>query len=183
MRTYDSALAQAQASAGTPGSLGYGWTDNWNSSLIFNSGVVTVSQTNGATVTFHPPVSGACVSPYVGSGASGTYCALPDVTAALTYNSATSTYTFTTHPYQAYTYNSSGQLTRLAGPGGATVTLTYRSPAPGVCISGSIERPSGGTRAALTTLPSTSTGGATSTKATSVAPSSHSSEANDPLPQ
>ena len=32
-RTYDSSLAQQQAVAGTPGPLGYGWTDNWATSL------------------------------------------------------------------------------------------------------------------------------------------------------
>jgi trimeric autotransporter adhesin len=32
-RTYDAGLAKRQTQAGTPGSLGYGWTDNWASSL------------------------------------------------------------------------------------------------------------------------------------------------------
>jgi hypothetical protein len=32
-RTYDSGLAGQQATTGTPGPLGYGWTDNWASSL------------------------------------------------------------------------------------------------------------------------------------------------------
>jgi RHS repeat-associated protein len=32
-RTYDAMLAQEQTQAGTPGSMGYGWTDNWASSL------------------------------------------------------------------------------------------------------------------------------------------------------
>src|SRR6266851_3426671 len=32
-RTYDSNLAGQQTQAGTPGPLGYGWTDNWASSL------------------------------------------------------------------------------------------------------------------------------------------------------
>jgi hypothetical protein len=136
VRTYDSSLAQAQATAGTPGPLGYGWTDNWNASLSVSSGVVTVTQANGAQVTFYPPVSGACQAPYVGPGSAGTYCALPEVTASLTYSSGT--YTFTTHPYMSYTFNSSGQLTSESGPGGATVTLAYSTPAPGSgrCPSG-----------------------------------------------
>jgi len=32
-RTYDARAAQQQTQAGTPGPLGYGWTDNWASSL------------------------------------------------------------------------------------------------------------------------------------------------------
>jgi RHS repeat-associated protein/uncharacterized repeat protein (TIGR02059 family) len=131
-RTYDSSLAQAQTAAGTPGPLGYGWTDNWNMSLSVNSGTVTINQGNGAVVNFKAPTGGACSYPYVGSGASGTYCALPSVTASLTYNSASSTYAFITHaPYTSYTFNSSGQLTAESGPGGATLSLAYNTPAPG----------------------------------------------------
>ncbi len=51
-RTYDSSLAQAQATAGTPGALGYGWTDNWNMSLSVSSGIVTITQADGAQVEF-----------------------------------------------------------------------------------------------------------------------------------
>jgi hypothetical protein len=32
-RAYDAGLAQQETQAGTPGALGYGWTDNWASSL------------------------------------------------------------------------------------------------------------------------------------------------------
>jgi RHS repeat-associated protein len=132
-RTYDSSLAQAQAAGGSPGALGYGWTDNWAASLAVTSGtgMVTVTQPDGAQVSFYPPVGGACQSPYQGPGTSGTYCALPDVTATLTYNSGSSTYTFTTHPYQKYTFNSSGKLTGQAGPGGASMTIAYSTPSPG----------------------------------------------------
>jgi RHS repeat-associated protein len=38
-RTYDSDLAEQQTQAGTPGSMGYGWTDNWASSLATNQAV------------------------------------------------------------------------------------------------------------------------------------------------
>jgi RHS repeat-associated protein len=130
-RTYDASLAQSQARAGTPGILGYGWTDNWGMSLSVSSGVVTVTQGNGAQVTFYPPPGGACQSPYVGSGASGTYCALPDVTASLSYDSGSSTYTFVTHPYQKYVFNGSGQLTGEAGPGGSALAVSYNTPSPG----------------------------------------------------
>jgi YD repeat-containing protein len=130
-RTYDALLAQAQAAAGTPGPLGYGWTENWNMSLSVSSGVVTITQANGAQVSFKAPVSGSCASPYLGSGASGTYCQLPGVTARLTYDSGSSTYTFITHPYASYTFNASGQLTGETTAGGAALTASYGTPSPG----------------------------------------------------
>ncbi len=92
---------------------------------------MTVTQPNGAQVTFYQPVSSACVSPYVGSGASGTYCALPQVTGSLTYDSGSSTYTLISHPYKKYTFDSSGQLTGEVTPGGASLTESYSTPSPG----------------------------------------------------
>jgi RHS repeat-associated protein len=133
-RTYDSMLAQTESAAGTPGPLGYGWTDNWNESLSLNdptSGEITVNQGNGSQALFVPPVSGTCPDPYAGPGTSGTYCALPEVTATLTYNSSTSTYTLVTHPYRSYTFNSSGKLTGETAPGGATLSVAYSTPTPG----------------------------------------------------
>jgi RHS repeat-associated protein len=133
-RTYDSLLAQTESTAGTPGPLGYGWTDNWNTSLSLNdpsTGDVTVNQGNGSQAVFVPPVSSACPAPYVGPGTSGTYCALPDVTATLTYSSSSSTYTFIIHPYKKYTFNSSGQLTTEGTPGGASLSIAYGTPSPG----------------------------------------------------
>jgi trimeric autotransporter adhesin len=38
-RTYDADLAEQQTQAGTPGPLGYGWTDDWASSLATNQAV------------------------------------------------------------------------------------------------------------------------------------------------
>jgi hypothetical protein len=127
-RTYDSSLAQKQSTAGP---LGYGWIDNWDMSLSVSSGVVTVTQAGSAAVDFYPPVIGSCPSQYRGSGATGTYCVLPDTTASLTFSSTTNTYTFTTHPYASYTFNSAGQLTGETSVGGASLSLTYNSPAPG----------------------------------------------------
>jgi hypothetical protein len=140
-RTYDASMAQAESTSGSPGPLGYGWTDNWNMSLAFNapvSGAITVTQADGAQVSFYAPVSGACVSPYVGSGASGTYCALPHVTASLTYNSGSSTYSFVTHPYRSYTFDSAGNLTGESTAGGASVSVAHNTPSPGSgsCPSG-----------------------------------------------
>ncbi len=133
-RAYDSSVAQEQAAASSPGPLGYGWTDNWNVSLSLNtpsSGDVTVNEYGGAEVVFTPPVSGACVSPNVGPGTTGTYCALPEVTATLSYSSGSSTYTLITHPYEKRIFDSSGKLASDAGPGGATSALSYNTPSPG----------------------------------------------------
>jgi RHS repeat-associated protein len=130
-RTYDASLAQEQAQTSTPGLLGYGWTDDWNTSLSASSSVVTVTQGDGAQVNFYTPVSGSCHDPYVGPGTSGTFCALPEVTATLSYDSGSSTYKFVTHPYESYTFNSSGQLTGKSSVGGATTSIAYNSPSPG----------------------------------------------------
>jgi YD repeat-containing protein len=96
-----------------------------------NAGAVSVALGTGSEVLFVPPSGGACVAPNVGTGASGTYCNSPDVTASLTYDSASSTYTFITHPYAKYTFNSSGRLTSESLAGGAALTLSYGSPSPG----------------------------------------------------
>jgi RHS repeat-associated protein len=133
-RTYNSVVAQAQSASDVPGALGYGWSDSWDMSLSLDdpaSGDVTVDQADGAQVTFVPPVSGFCPSPDVGPGTVGTFCAPTDVTATLSYDSGTSKYTFITHPYTRYMFNSSGELLSESEPGGATVTLTDDSPSPG----------------------------------------------------
>jgi RHS repeat-associated protein len=92
---------------------------------------ITVNQGSGAQVTFIPPVSGACPSPYIGPGTTGTYCAAPYVTATLSYNSGTSTYTLVDHPYAVSTFSSTGQLTGESMAGGAALTMAYGTPAPG----------------------------------------------------
>jgi YD repeat-containing protein len=144
-RTYDAASGQAESASSTPGPLGYGWTDNWDTSLALNSdygttvsGDVTLTQANGSEALFVPPVSGSCQAPYTGPGSSGTYCKLPRVLGSLTYNSGSSTYTLVEHPNTTYTFNSSGQLSSIADPAGATESLTYSSPSPGSghCPSG-----------------------------------------------
>ncbi|MCU1362558.1 MAG: legume lectin beta domain protein [Acidimicrobiaceae bacterium] len=137
-RTYDAVLAQAQSASATPGPLGYGWTDNWATSLALNTdydtsvtGDVTLNQSNGSQALFVPPVSGACAYPYFGPGTSNTYCNLPQVLGSLTYNSGSSTYTLVEHPDMTYTFNSSGQLTSITDPNGDSESVAYNSPSPG----------------------------------------------------
>jgi RHS repeat-associated protein len=98
---------------------------------------ITVNQASGAQVTFVPPISGSCPSPDVGPGTTGTYCAPPYATATITYSSTANTYTFVTHPYEAYTFNGAGQLTSETTPGGASSSISYDTPMPGTtpCLS------------------------------------------------
>jgi YD repeat-containing protein len=98
------------------------------SSLSPAPGGITVTQPGGAQVTFQPESGGSCASPYV---AAGGYCALPQITATLTYNSSSETYTFTPTPGTTYTYGSNGALTKVADAAGNTTTITYGTPAPG----------------------------------------------------
>ncbi len=132
-RSYDASLAQDQVTPASPGPLGYGWTDNWSASLDLSSlpDAITVNQDDGAQATFYAPVSGSCVSPYVGPGTTGTYCTLPVVTASLTYDSSSNTYTFITHPYLKYVFDGSGRLVSETSPGGAEATISYGTPSPG----------------------------------------------------
>ncbi|HEV2362331.1 MAG TPA: DUF6531 domain-containing protein, partial [Acidimicrobiales bacterium] len=134
-RSYDSSLAQTEASSSTPGPLGYGWTDNWGTSLSLNSpatGDVTVNQEDGSQAVFDVPSGGACPTGQVGSGASGTWCTPPRVLATLTYSSTTTHYTFVRSTDDlTFTFNSTGQLLSEADPAGNTLSVTLSSPSPG----------------------------------------------------
>ncbi|MBU6495247.1 MAG: hypothetical protein KGR42_02355 [Acidobacteria bacterium] len=137
-RTYDSTMAQSEVASLTPGPLGYGWTDSYATSLLLNSdygtsasGDVTLVQPNGSEALFVSPVSGTCPSPYVGSGASGTYCTLASTLGTLSYNSTTSTYTLLEYPSSTYTFNASGLLSSMSDVNGATETVAYDTPMPG----------------------------------------------------
>ena len=127
-RTYDTSLAEEQ-SLSQPGPLGYGWTDNWNTSLKFTNpaGAVTVEEANGSEVTFTLPVSGSCQAP--NTRTAGDYCSRPQVTADLTVSGGN--YTLVTHPYASYTYNSTGQLQSESAPGDAAAHAHPQLPEPG----------------------------------------------------
>jgi RHS repeat-associated protein len=92
-------------------------------------GGVTVTQDNGAQVTFYPQAGGTCTAPYVKAGG---YCALPqDISATLTYNSGNQAYTFTPTPGTTYTYGWNGALTGQSDAAGDALTIAYSTPAPG----------------------------------------------------
>ena len=62
----------------SPGPFGYGWS----STPSLNTTTLTVTQASGAQVTFTAPRGGSCAAPTVGPGTTGTYSALPYVTAS-----------------------------------------------------------------------------------------------------
>ena len=107
-RTYSS------AAAATDGPLGFGWTHSYNMSLAVDqsSGNVTVTQEDGATVTFSPNGSGGYVAP-------------PRVLATLVKN-GDGTYTFTRNADLVhFTFSSAGLLLRAVDRNGYTTTLSY----------------------------------------------------------
>jgi len=93
-------------------------------------GGLTITQPGGAQATFWAQSGGSCASPYV---VAGSYCILPqDQGATLSYNSGSQVYTFSPAPGDtSYTYNSGGQLTSETDTAGDTLTIAYRTPAPG----------------------------------------------------
>jgi YD repeat-containing protein len=131
-RQYDSELAETQAGAGTPGPLGYGWAENWDASLTISGGDVTVNEGSGAQNFFQAPSSGSCPAGQedpLGPSNTGTYCAAPRVTATLSY--ASGAYTFTLGNGTAESFGSSGALTSISDPNGATDTVNSLSPSSG----------------------------------------------------
>jgi RHS repeat-associated protein len=106
------------------------------SALYPAPGGITITEADGAAVTFYGQSSGKCTTaPY--TLVAGQYCARPENTGtALTYNSSASNWTFTPQPGTSYTYNSAGQLTAEAqtdanGNAINTLTMGYGTPAPG----------------------------------------------------
>jgi RHS repeat-associated protein len=102
------------SSSATNGPLGYGWTHSYNMSLAVDqsSGNVTVTQEDGATVTFSPDGSGG-------------YVAAPRVLASLVKN-GDGTYTFTRNADLVhFTFSAAGQLLREVDRNGYTTTLSY----------------------------------------------------------
>jgi RHS repeat-associated protein len=109
-RSYNS---QAAVSATAPGPLGYGWTFEFGESLAVdpNSQAVTITEANGATVTFTPKAGGG-------------YSAPPWVQAKLALNGE-GAYAYTLPNQRVFTFNGSGQLTKISDRNGNTTTLTY----------------------------------------------------------
>jgi trimeric autotransporter adhesin len=98
-------------------------------------GGITITQTGGAQVTFWPQSGGSCAAPQVTAGG---YCvSAPFSGATLTLAGNGLTYTYSPSPgSQTYTYSATtGQLTAITDPAGATVSQYYNTPAPGAATA------------------------------------------------
>lgn len=105
-RTYSS------LAAGTTGPLGFGWTDSYDMSLgVDSGGSVTITEENGARITFAPTASGG-------------YTAPSWIPATLNKN-GDGTFTLSRADQTHYTFSSSGQLQRETDRNGYATTLTY----------------------------------------------------------
>jgi RHS repeat-associated protein len=152
-RTYDASAAQAEeSSSASAGPLGYGWTDNLNMSVSYNSGtgVATVTQANGSQLTFQYYAEGATEP--IGSGGAtwcpsdataGVFCpTAPRYLATLTGASGGTggPWTFVNDAKSpiTYSFSSSGVLTEIADASGDTLASTTYSPGAGqaACPSG-----------------------------------------------
>ena len=106
-RTYNSLEASAE------GIFGYGWSSSYDSHLVVNGdGSITITEGDGSQVTATPNGSGGFTVP---SWADSTL------------TSSGGTYTFVRQQGQTFTFNSSGQLTSIVDPSGATTSLAYAS--------------------------------------------------------
>jgi len=139
-RTYDAQLAQAQVASGVPAPpLGYGWSDNLGMTVAYDAStqVATVTEENGAQISFSPFVSGT--SPAWCTSATSFCSTAPRVDATLNENSGgTWTLVRTTGGQESFTFNSGGTLTSVSDPAGDTITSSGYSPGSGqtVCPSG-----------------------------------------------
>ena len=133
-RTYDAETAQAQEGGSVP-PLGYGWSDNLGVSLSYNSGsgVATITEENGAQISFTSSNSAAWCSGLVTN-----FCgSSPRIEATLNHNSG-GTWTFARldGAMDTFTFSSSGTLQSIADSTGDTLTpSTYSGSSPS-CPSG-----------------------------------------------
>jgi len=117
--TYSSLLGQKGITS--PYTTDNGWALSTGVQLVTNddegtttTGDVTVIQESGAEVAFS--LSGSTYSPVT-----------PRIQATLSYNSSTSTYTFTRQGTTTFTFNSSGQPLTEVDQNGNTLTYSYTS--------------------------------------------------------
>jgi RHS repeat-associated protein len=112
-RTYNSQAAT------TTGPLGYGWTMNVGAALSQNgtTGLVTITQENGAQVTFAK----------VGTSTPAAYAPTAPRFIARLVNNTDGTWTFTRLSNETLTFNAAGQVTTMADRNGYTTSLTYVS--------------------------------------------------------
>jgi RHS repeat-associated protein len=135
-RTYDAEVAQAESGAGsTPPLLGYGWSYNLGMSLAYDatSGLATVTEANGAQITFQNYAQNASEPPWCPSDANGAvFCpTAPRYIASLSESEGgTFTYVNERSSPTTYTFNSSGALTDIADANGDTLSVSSYGSCP-----------------------------------------------------
>ena len=132
-RTYDVQAAQAEATAGSPAPpFGYGWTNNFDMNVSYDSGtqVATITEENGAQVTYAPYVSGT--SP-AWCSTSQNFCATaPRMAATLNQNSdGTWTFSRAARGTETFTFDATGVLEAIADSTGATISSAPYTPTSG----------------------------------------------------
>jgi RHS repeat-associated protein len=161
-RTYDADMASSELASSTPGPLGYGWTDNFSTSLLLNdpsSTDVTVVTESGAESVFSPPPGGACVYPQQIPTMGGSYCALPQVAGSLTLSGSTYTLKLANDTIETFTTSgSTAKLSTITDAEGNVTTVSNGLYAPGTgeCPSTSTLNP---TLSCETLYMTTGTGG------------------------
>lgn len=111
-RSYNSQAAQTATSAGP---MGYGWSATWTDRLSKDAttGVVTIGQANGSTVSFTPVAW------------STGFAAPPWVQASLSYSSYQGRYTYTLGDGTRYVFDTTGKLVSVTDRVGVQTTLGY----------------------------------------------------------
>ncbi len=137
-RTYDSGLAQQQASTGAaPEALGYGWSYNLGMSLTANAttGDVTVDQENGSEVSFSPYVSGSSPGWCL---ASNNYCADQPRTLATLEDNSDGSWTFVrdADTQTTFDFSATGQLVSESDQAGDSLTSSSEAAGAGACPAG-----------------------------------------------
>ena len=128
-------MASSELASSTPGPLGYGWTDNFSTSLLLNdpsSTDVTVVTESGAESVFSPPPGGACVYPQQIPTMGGSYCALPQVAGSLTLSGSTYTLKLANDTIETFTTSgSTAKLSTITDAEGNVTTVSNGLYAPG----------------------------------------------------
>ena len=134
VRTYDSLVAQQQALASAPGPLGYGWSDNLGMSLSTSGTTATVTEENGAQISFNS--MSVATDPWCPS-LSVNYCpAAPRIIASLNQNTGGDwTLKRQLSGDTSFNFNSSGVLSSITDTSGDTLSMASGTPGTAQCPS------------------------------------------------
>ena len=135
--SYSSLLAQSQVANDLPsGSLGYGWSDDLEMSISVDTdtSAATVSEENGAQITFDP--YSVQTSPWWCNGATN-YCATAPRSIATLNHNTDGTWTFVRSLSGAttFTFDATGVLVSEADAAGDSISSSAGTPGSGECPS------------------------------------------------